>query len=221
MNSLKTIARKSELFLVDHSPSIMVGLGISLGVTGTILAIQSTPKALTILDNERKKRQKENIDNPEKLKPTDVVRLTWKLYVPTIVSESLAIACIIGANSIQVKRNASIATACTLSNKALKEYREQVIDTIGDEKEKEVEEKVAKKKLKDNPVHDNEVIITDKDDILCLDSISQRYFMSTADTIRHVQNELNARIISEMYVSLNDFYYALGIPPTPIGDDLA
>ena len=62
MNSLKTIARKSELFLVDHSPSIMVGLGISLGVTGTILAIQSTPKALTILDNERKKRQNENIE---------------------------------------------------------------------------------------------------------------------------------------------------------------
>ena len=33
-------------------------------------------------------------------------------------------------------------------------------------------------------------------------------------------NELNSRLINEMYVSLNDFYYELGLKTTTGGDDL-
>ena len=41
-----------------------------------------------------------------------------------------------------------------------------------------------------------------------------------ADTIKKIVNELNRRMLSESYISLNDFYYELGLSFTKMGDQL-
>ena len=113
-------------------------------ITNTVVALKATPKALELINE---KKQEYDVD---KLKALDVVKTTWKCYVPATVTGSLSIACLIGASSVNFRRNAALATAYRLSETALSEYREKVVETIGEKKEQNIRESVAKEQIKKN-----------------------------------------------------------------------
>lgn len=64
-----------------------------------------------------------------------------------MISGALSIGCIVGASTVHVKRNAALATAYQLAANTLSDYKEKVIETIGEEREKEVQKKVDAKKV--------------------------------------------------------------------------
>lgn len=210
--SLMSKAVKSSL--VKHSPEILIGVGIAGMISATVLAVRATPKAVTLLDEKKKEL------DTEKLTVTDTVKTAWKCYIPSAVTVVLSSACIIGANSVNLKRNAALAAAYALSESTLKEYQEKVIETVGEKKEQAVRDAIAKDKVESNPVSANEVIITGKGDTLCYDTISGRYFKSDMDKLKKAENELNRRMLSEMSVSLNEFYSEIGLSSIKIGDEL-
>ena len=197
-----------------HSPEILTGIGIAGMVTATVMAVKATPKALILI--EEKKAE----DETEKLTPVDTVKTAWKPYIPAAVTGTLSVACLIGASSVNARRNAALATAYTLSESALKEYQEKVIETIGEKKEQAVRDAVAKERIEKSPVASKEVIITEKGNTLCLDYVSGRYFKSDIDAIKKAVNELNRRMRDEMYISLNDFYYEIGLSNIGVGEEL-
>ena len=59
-----------------------------------------------------------------------------------------------------------------------------------------------------------------KGDTLCYETISGQYFKSDVEAIRKAVNKINKQMLNENYVSLNDFYSAIGIKPRSIGEDL-
>lgn len=214
-----------------HSPEILTGIGIAGMITTAVLAVRATPKALILLEEEKSRLNKELLDEAkekgctecakiESLKPAQVIRAAWPCYVPSTVTGVLSIACLIGASSVNIRRNAALATAYSLSETALKEYQEKTVATLGEKKEREIRDAIAKDKITKDPVVNREVIITGGGETLCYDTITSRYFKSDIEKIRKVENELNRRLISEMYVSLNDFYYEIGLRQTNVGDDL-
>ena len=199
-----------------HSPQILTGLGIAGMLTTTVLAVKATPKALRLI--EEKKRE-EGVD---KLTAVETVKTTWKCYVPAVLTGSASAACMIGAQSVNMRRNAALAAAYKISETALTEYREQVIETIGEKKEQAVREKVAKEKVKKHMSENTEIYITEKGDTLFLDPISGRLFKSDVETIRKAINKINYDLTHDImgYVSLNDFYDEIGLARTSLGDDL-
>ena len=77
-------------------------------------------------------------------------------------------------------------------------------------KEQSIRDSVSKDKMVKNPVR--EVILTESGgNTICYDVLSGRYFKSDRDKITRVMNELNRQMRDEMYVTLNDFYYELGL----------
>ena len=156
----------------------------------------------------------------EQLSPVETVKTCWSCYVPAAVTGGFSIACLIGANSVHLKRNAALATAFTLSETTLKEYKEKVAEKIGQKKEQDIRDEIAKDKITRDPVSSNEVILTGKGNTLCYDAVSGRYFRSDRDKIDKALNELNRRMMSEMYISLNDFYDEIGLSRIGLGDVL-
>lgn len=220
LKSIKSVRRSAA----KHSPEILTGLGVAGMITTTVLAVKATPKALELI------RQKEE-DNSEYIEAEDdwrtipltkkgIVKTTWKCYVPAVITGSVSIACLIGASSVNARRNAALATAYTLSESALKDYRNKVIETMGKEKDKEIKESIDRDKIKKNPPGNCDVIVADSDGVLCYDSISGRYFKSTVNKLEKIQNELNRRMMDEIYITLNELYYELNLPSTKIGDEL-
>lgn len=209
-----SIFKKIKLTVIKHSPELLTGIGIAGMVTTTVLAVNATPKALYLIEEER------NRQDVEELSTIDTVKAAWKPYIPAAVTGVTSIVCLIGASATNHKRNTALATAYNISQAALYEYKEKVIETLGEKKEKQIREEIDKDRIKKNPVGSKEVIITGTGSTLCYDHQSGRYFESDMETIRRAVNNINKQMLDEMYVSLNDFYYEIGLGFTKMGNEL-
>ena len=215
--TLSKIARDVRMSLSKRSPEILMGIGIAGMITTTVLAVKATPKAILLIEDKKDELEVES------LTPIETVKTTWKCYIPAAISGTMSIACLIGSNSVNVRRNAALATAYKLSETAFAEYRDGVIETIGEKKEKTVRDKVSEKQIKENPVNKTDIIVTGKGQTLFFDPLSHRYFYSSIEKIRRAENILNKEINTDPFDAgrtVNDFYTEIGIPTTATGDAL-
>lgn len=213
-----------------RSPEILTGIGIAGMVTTVVLAVKATPKAMELIEEEKLYKEKEAHEGgiftkeDEKyafnLTPVETVKAAWKPYVPAVVTGAVSVACLIGANSVHARRNAALYSAYKISTTALTEYRDKVVETIGEKKEHAIRDKVAKEKIEKNQPKNETIIVTGGGETLIYDSHSDRYFKSDIDRIRRAVNSLNHKMTfgGEMYVSLNEFYDEIGLKHTESGD---
>lgn len=210
--------KDAQSLVSKHSPELLTGIGIAGMITTTVLAVRATPKALELI--EAKKEELE-LDNGEGLTVTETVKATWKCYIPAAVTGVTSVACLIGASSVNARRNAALATAYNLSTTAFAEYKDKVIESIGEKKEEAVRDKVAEERIKKEPVNNSAIIISGNGSTRCFDTITKRRFTSDIESIKKIVNDLNRRMINgEDHISLNEFYYELGLDGCEVGDDL-
>lgn len=212
-----TIVEMAKAFggaVKKRGPEILTGLGITGWFTTTVWAVYATPKAVVLIE-KRKKR-----DKVDKLTPAETFQTVWKCYIPPAITGTLSTACLIGASSLNGRRTAALAAAYSLSESTLRSFREKTIEAVGEKKEREIHDAVIRERVEKNPVSENSVVITDKGKVLCYDSAFGRYFESDMNALRKAENAVNRRLYDEMYISLNEFYDELGLPPITIGYDL-
>ena len=203
-----------KAFVIKNAPAIATGIGITGMVLATVkVAIDDTPKALKLLEEERKKAD-------HILEPVEIVKTTWRCYAWSAVLEVVSIGFIVAGQRASLKRTAALATAYSLSEAAFKEYRDKNIELFGVKKDKEIYGGIAQDKVAENPPVESQIVATGRGHSLCFDPLIGRYFYSSIDRISKVENFLNKRLITEMYVSLNDFYEELGLDTVRLGDKL-
>ena len=215
--NLATLIGEARVALDRHSPEILLGVGIAGMITTTVLAVRATPKALIHIEAKKAEERK------EKLTVGETIKVTWKDYIPAVVTGVSSIACLIGSNTVQARRTAAIATAYKISETAFTEFREKVRETIGEKKEKVLHEEIAAEKATHQTASTSQVYCTGDGETLFLDPISMRLFKSDINKVKRAQNEINERMLKSAfygYASLNDFYDEIGLEPTSQGDDL-
>lgn len=219
---LANVAKNVQTFMVKRSPEILTGLGIAGMFTTVVLAVKATPKALRNIEETREELYPLDEDRNIPIPKIEIVKSCWKCYVPAAVMGLTSAACLIGATSVSARRTAALAAAYQISETALTEYREKVVETIGEKKEKLVREKISEDRVEKQPVTKSEVFITNKGDTLFLEPLSKRYFKSDIELIRKAENRINKEILQGIsgYVSLNEFYDEIGLDHTDLGDDL-
>ena len=210
MNLITDITRKLTFEVKRNSPAILTGMAAAGVVTTTVMAVKATPKAMLLVDSLEEK-------NPSKM---DILKVTWRVYVPTALMASVTIGCMIGANHINIRRNAAIAGLYSITEKNLKDYQDKVIETIGKNKESIIKEEIVQDKLNANPVENNEVILTGNGEMLCYDELSGRYFKSDVETLRRAMNDVNRDMRMNMWVLLNEWYNEIGLEGIALGDDI-
>jgi hypothetical protein len=214
--------------LSKHSPEILTGIGIAGMIGATVLAVKATPKALKLIDERKLELAKEAAEEEENVEPLEtlpvkeVIKATWKEYVPAAITCAVSTTCLIGANRVGARRYAALSTAYQLTNTAFNEYKAKVVETIGERKEQNIRNEINKDKIEKNPPKQSTVIVTGMGKTLIYDVHSDRYFESDIDRIKRAVNELNRRMTCgmEMYISLNEFYDEIGLAHTPFGNDL-
>ena len=225
---IKQVFKAGDVLIKKHSPEILIGVGIAAGITAGISAVMATPKALTLIEEEKRDRRKEAMKNsidgmvyePEPITKLDMVELTWKTYLPSVALAALSVVSIISSNRISSRRTAALAAAYSLSETAFSEYKDKVAETIGEKKAGIIEEKVAQDQIMKIPMLPDEIEETGHGEFLFLDPKSGRYFRSSKEFIDRVMVKLNSQLMNEMWVPLNDLYDELGIRTTELGRDL-
>lgn len=204
----------ARTFFKKNGSVIMIVLAGAASITGVVTAVYATPKAVILLD-----KRKEELDE-EKLDAVETVKTVWKLYLPTAAAEVACLTFLGCAITNNHKHTAALSTAYAISENAFREYRDKVIETIGEKKEKEIRDKIAQDKVRDYPpvCIDAPRNMTDQ---YCYDLLSDRYFWSTVEKIKKAQNDLNDSMIRSGvggYTYLNDFYEAIGLRGTKFGE---
>lgn len=214
---------KAQIFARRHSSTILTFLG-TVGVVATsVLAVKATPKALELIEDEKDRQCEEllkeamakGLDNCaqiSKLKPIEIIKVAWKPYIPAIITGASTIACILGANYLSTRSQASLMSAYALLDNSYKEYRKRTKDLIPEESNK-IEHDIIKSKY--NPgitLHNGKELFYDME--------SMRYFESTLNDVKRAEELLNQKLTTHGYACLNDFYDILGIPHTPYGYQL-
>ena len=229
--SFTKFIKDAQKAIVKRSPEILTGLGVAGLVTTTVLAVKATPKALRLIEMAEDHGigiTSKNGDPDWERRPLtklETVKVAWKPYIPAAVTGAVSIACIIGASSVHARRNAALATAYQLSTTALSEYKEKVVETIGEEKEKVIREKIAQDKIDRDPIKESiekETVVIGSGEVLFLEPVSMQCFKSDIESVRKILNDINFRLTTGMeeYISLSEFYDEIGLPHTSISDDI-
>lgn len=194
-----------QYFLKKNSQFILTCVG-AIGVVATsVLAVQATPKALTLIEDAKKEKK-------DSLTKIEMIQVAWKPYIPAIISGASTIICIFGANYLNTKAQASLISAYALLDNSYKEYKNKVIKHSGKNFDKNIQFEIMEDHIEDYELKDNEAIFFDFN--------SLRSFVSTMDKVLEAENRFLESFKAKGYGCLNEYYDYLGIPFVDYGFDL-
>jgi len=210
-------------YLNENTPTILTSFA-AVGVVSTaIFAVKGTPEAMDRIAVKKQQVRAGYIQTDRELTKMEVVKVAWRPYLPAMLMGTSTIAAIIASRSIDNKRNAVLAAAYSLSERAYHEYRERTREEVGERKEEQIRSDVASRRYEQEqtePGGNREVIIIGNGDILCFETSSGRAFMSDKESIRRAENDINAEILHHGHATLSDFYRKIGLPVTTMSEDL-
>lgn len=225
---------------VRKSPEILIGFGVASLVTCVVLAVKASPKSKEVW-TEKEHTVSPGVDTEYQLKHVDesgnhslsnylgsdirgraeyvgyLVRDFAPIWGPTVVAGLASVGFFIAANHIHVKRQAMLAVAYSLSEKALTTYQKKVVENLGEKKHLEVMDSIAEDEMRKNPYRPETAIITAYGDTRFYDEWSGRYFLSDINEVRKAENTIIKRLSTELCLTVNDYYYELGLPSIPGG----
>lgn len=233
VNKLAPAIKKAGLVLGEHSPSILLGVGIAGVVTTIVLTAKATKDANTIVEKninmmpdprdykyhiEEEDRAIFNQKQYKKDWLVESTKLTWKCYIPVVISGTATIAAFVSGHVVQKKRIGALALLYSGALKSAEEYQDKVKELFGASKDEKVRGELAQDRVNAHPVDKENVILTHHGDTLCLDSLSGRYFKSDINFIKSAINEFNEELIKSSCMTLNELYQVLDLDPISLGD---
>lgn len=244
--TLRKSFKKAQLTVRKHSPEILMVAGVIGTVAGAVMACKETLELGDVLDeckHEKMELEEQYAMCEEYSEDTlkkDQVKLTIKqaakivkLYAPSVIMEVTSIGVIFASNDIMRKRNASMAAAYATLNSMYKRYRQNVIESYGEEVDKDMRFGVKHEKVTEIDEDGNKVKvdarIVDLDNTALAISDYSRFFQSGCKGfdassgrynllyLKGIQAMFNNKLIADGYVMLNDVYRELGFDTIPEG----
>lgn len=206
------ILKKTVAFFKKHSTVISTGLIIS-GLTATVMcAIKDTPKAEMIINDATKEKG-------EELTKIEKTKLYAKSYWRTIALGAATILLVVGSQVLKDKSYASLATAYTIAEKKVMDYKDAVKEAVGEKKSEEINELLTKKQLEEKRSKDTKIYDTNSGNTLFFDTWSGREFKSNMESVRKAINDINRMMLEDGYVSVGELYWKLNLPDSEMGNN--
>lgn len=191
---------------IKYSPAVLSVVSV-VGLVATVAsAIKATPKAVQIINEEGVSE------------PIDILKATWKCYLPTAILGAGTIACIAGSQFLNTKSQANLAGALALAD----HVRRQRLDILS-----HPVTYVSSESEKDEPgilrshadICTNDFNRPDKK-FKWYDSFSDRTFEKYEREVMDAEYHLNRNFMLAGHVSLADFYDLLGLDWDPRAEDI-
>lgn len=195
------LLKAGRSWVVGHGPQLATGFGIAMGFLAGVTAVKATPKAIKKLEEKEKEKG-------EPLTVTEKVKTAGPCYIPSTIMFTVGSGFIIAGHHATARKAAAFATAYSLSEQMLQEYKAAAKEIVGESKEKEISDKVAVQQVQNNPPAPQMLVVTGKGRQLCLDSLSQHYFYSNSERILQATKRMNDHFVgAEDFIPLVEWYY--------------
>lgn len=165
-----------------------------LGCSGVIGTAVSTANAVL--------HTKDIIENP-KYSRKEKFRKCFKYYVPPVLIGSSTIACILSAHIINMRTQATLASAYALINESYSEYKKATNEYLGDES------------VQIDIIVDGGYVETfdktDPDNIVVVDNLLKIPFETSKEQLLLAENEVNRTYALRGYANLYELYDYSGV----------
>lgn len=220
LSKLAPHINKARYLLDQNSTTLLTVVGVGGSIATSLLTARSTFKAADIIAKEQDELEAQLAvdESPVRnLSKTEKAKLVWHLYLPPFASGVLTVTCIVAAHKISSKKIAALTIAGGISERALNEYKEKVLEKFGVKEDTKIQDEIAQNRVAAFPPS-SQVLIAGSGDVLCYDMLTGRYFQSTMEELKRAENKVNYELIHFMSCSLSHFYDEIGLPPTSYSD---
>ena len=231
-----------KTFLCKNSPYILSGIGAASVATGAVILVKKAKKQndfdeeIETIYEERKQgievygaANEIPADKREKVYRKNIVKLNiWKVgkytryYATPVILISGGMICMISAMLIQTKRLKALSVAYTSLATAFNDYRDKVKEKLGETEEQDLYEGTTKDKkgniveVKNGNCTKNETTFSR----LFGEGNSEYWTKNTricVTILKAAESNLNVRLRSEGFVTLNQVWEELGLKPSSEG----
>lgn len=190
------------------APIIFTGLSI-LGTIGTaILSARSAVKYKEITDDWK-------LEEPDK---KEKMIITAKTFAPAALIGLATILSTTGASYLNAKNVASISAGYAMLTKGYKDFEKKARSVIGEDKYREIKRAIGidSAKIKEYKKAD----MADSDNVTFYEAFRDEFFERDKSTVIEAEYAVNRLMATQGYVSLNEFYEQLDLPPIDLGDQI-
>lgn len=180
MQKLSRSVHKAGFKIKQHSPEILVTVGVIGTVTSVVMACKATLKVNDIIEeagetidkiHDSVAQQKHTADGEEytqEIANRDLAivygQTAWKfakLYGPSVLVGVVSIGCLVGSTIILRKRNIALAATVTALDTSFREYRGRLIERFGEDLDRELRFNIKAKEIEETVVDEegNETVI--------------------------------------------------------------
>ncbi|MEY8515366.1 DUF6353 family protein [Lachnospiraceae bacterium 29-84] len=200
---------KLMLYLKRYTPTILTYLSaVGVAVTAA-MAVKASPKAIHLIDEMADKKERS-------LTRLEIAYAVLPAYVPAIAVGLSTVACMFGANILNKRQQASLASAYAVLCNYHKEYRRKLVELSGEETDIEIRNAIVRGQCNYHPVG---IDVPDEKSIF-YEEISGESITCYEKEIMDAEYHLNRNFVLRGYVSLNEFYGLLGLPKTDYGESV-
>lgn len=221
--NMNQLVDTTKRWFVRNSPRILTSVGIGSMLASVIFAIKETPKAEKNIEEVKKER------GVTKLSIVDIVKCSWKYYIPTVLTFASGTGCIVAALGKQEQRTAASAALCSVLERSYAEYRQSTLEKVGERKEAAIRADMNQKRMDADPPQEGKIYQQSKNGldydcdepkegtVLCkFWNRNGRYFYCKIEDIKEAVDTLNAEMSDSptaSYASYDDLFFKLGLPP--------
>lgn len=199
--------KRPGLFVKGNASTLLTFIGAGGVLLTSVLTAKGTVKAIRALDKAKAEKNRD-------LTPLETVKIAAPAYIPATISGLSTMTCIFGANILNKRSQAALTSAYALLDNSYKQYRAKVSELYGEDSDVKIQEEIAKDMYEEMDPSIND------EQHLFWDSISMRYFETTLEKLQSAEYELNRKLLSTGYASINDFYEMLDVARIDFGDRL-
>ena len=189
------------------SPTILTILGAAGTVATTVVAVKATPDALARKDAAQWEKGSENLTLLE------IAKAEAPAYIPAAAIGVGTIGCIFGANLLNQRQQASLASAYALLEQTYHKYKDEVKSLFGEAGDHMVERAVAQNKqnIEDNRPPWDEV------QTFYFEPYG-KFFERTMEQVFQAEYHINRSLMLKQGVTVNEFLEFLELDPVDGGD---
>lgn len=216
-------------WIKKNASTILTCLGAGGVVATVVLAVKGTSKAVEkiqiaqfdkgeeilhgVREGELAKNSYDGGYEIPKLTVIETVQTCWKDYIPTIAVGTASLVCILGANILSRKQQASMAAAYTALAGAFEGYRDKVRTICGPGTDEMIEKTIVQEQ---RDIEDDRPP-WDEMQTFYIEGQPQ-FFERTMEQVMRAEYHFNRNFILKGEMKLNELFDFLDLPHTEEGD---